>query len=93
MDKKSLRQAQLAQLLLAKETKKICEKHNLNYFLLAGSALGAVRHKDLFHGMMIWTLVCFERTMTSLWNMQRRSCQRPSLCRLGILMKIMHFHF
>ena len=45
MDKKSLRQAQLAQLLLAKETKKICEKHNLNYFLLAGSALGAVRHK------------------------------------------------
>lgn len=42
-----------------RELKRICTKYNLKYFLVAGSALGAVRHKelfvimDLFHGMTI----------------------------------------
>ena len=33
-----------AQLMIAKEIKRICEKFNINYFLDSGSMLGAVRH-------------------------------------------------
>lgn len=33
-----------AQLKIAKEIKRICEKYDINYFLDAGSMLGAVRH-------------------------------------------------
>ena len=40
-----LRQVQLAQLELAKEVKRICELHNIHYFLDSGTLLGAVRHK------------------------------------------------
>lgn len=32
-------------LMLADELKRICEKNNIKYFLLAGSMLGSVRHK------------------------------------------------
>ncbi len=33
------------QLLLANEVKRICQKHNIKYFMIAGTLLGAVRHK------------------------------------------------
>ena len=33
------------QLLLAAELKRICQKHNIKYFMIAGTLLGAVRHK------------------------------------------------
>lgn len=32
-------------ILLANELNKICEKHNIKYFMLAGTLLGAIRHK------------------------------------------------
>lgn len=32
---------------------KICKENNIKYFIHYGSMLGAVRHKDLFHGMTI----------------------------------------
>lgn len=45
MDGKTLREVQLTQLSIAKEIKRICEKHNIDYFLDGGTMLGAVRHK------------------------------------------------
>ena len=39
------KQLQKAQLKIAREIKRICEKNNINYFLDGGSMLGAIRHK------------------------------------------------
>jgi len=33
------------QLMMMKEVKRICQSHNIRYFLIAGTLLGAVRHK------------------------------------------------
>ncbi len=33
------------QLMLAVEVKRLCQKHNIKYFVIAGTLLGAVRHK------------------------------------------------
>ena len=59
MDAKLLRAVQLTQLDMAKELKKICERHQIPYFLDCGSLLGAVRHQgfipwddDMDFGMM-----------------------------------------
>lgn len=43
MDEK-MKKLRKAQLKIAVEIKRICEKHNIRYFLDAGSMLGAVRH-------------------------------------------------
>lgn len=40
-----LRKVQLLQLEIAKEFKRICDKHDIKYFLIAGTLLGAVRHQ------------------------------------------------
>lgn len=40
-----LRKIQLASLEALKELKRLCEKHNLKYYLVAGTLLGAVRHR------------------------------------------------
>ncbi|GAA0076901.1 phosphorylcholine transferase LicD [Clostridium sp. CTA-5] len=41
----SLRDAQMLMVSILKDVDEICEKHNLKYFLDAGTLLGAVRHK------------------------------------------------
>lgn len=45
-----LRHLQMLQLKLACEVRRICEKNNIQYFLEAGSCLGAVRH----NGFIPW---------------------------------------
>lgn len=45
MKETDLRELQLMELKIAKEVKRVCEELNIRYFLMAGSLLGAVRHK------------------------------------------------
>lgn len=45
MDQAMLRKVQLQQLEIAKEIARVCQKHNIKYFLDSGSLIGAVRHK------------------------------------------------
>lgn len=45
MDNKVLRKVQLIQLEILKEVVKVCEQHNIHYFLEGGTLLGAVRHQ------------------------------------------------
>lgn len=59
MDKATLRKVQLCQLDLALEVKRICDKYNIAYFIVDGTALGAVKYNgfipwddDLDIGMM-----------------------------------------
>lgn len=40
-----IKHLQACELIIAEEIKRICEKHSIKYFLLAGSMLGAIRHK------------------------------------------------
>lgn len=44
MEQTTLRTVQLLELEIAKEIKRICRKHDLRFFLLDGTLLGAVRH-------------------------------------------------
>jgi len=43
--KEDLRKIQLIQLDMLKEVKRICEKNNIKYCIIAGTLLGAVRHQ------------------------------------------------
>lgn len=45
LDSTILRKLQLVQLKIAKEIKRICEIHEIDYFLDSGTLLGAVRHQ------------------------------------------------
>ncbi len=45
VERTKLREAQLYELELLKKIKNICESEGIKYFLLGGTALGAVRHK------------------------------------------------
>lgn len=44
MSKEVIRQAQLAQLKIMKHVHNVCMSHKINYYIIGGTALGAVRH-------------------------------------------------
>ena len=55
----TLRKLQLVEMKALDEVKRICEMHDLKYFLIAGNLIGAIRHKgfipwddDIDIGMM-----------------------------------------
>ena len=45
MDSDTLRKVQLVQLDMLLQVDRICKKHNIKYYLIGGSALGAVRRR------------------------------------------------
>ena len=45
MDKRVIKKVQKLELSILDEIDRICEKHNISYFLIAGSLIGAIRHK------------------------------------------------
>ncbi len=45
MDDKIRKKVQLAQLNMLKQVKNICDKYGINYILLGGTLIGAIRHK------------------------------------------------
>lgn len=47
MEKEKLRQLQLVQLSIMEDIHRVCYNNNLKYYLVYGSALGAIRHKGL----------------------------------------------
>ena len=53
MEKDVTKFLQHLELDMVKEFVRICTKYDLTYFMAGGTFLGAIRHKDLFHGMMI----------------------------------------
>lgn len=50
------------------EIDRVCAKYGLHYFANFGTLIGAVRHKDLFLGMMMLMFVCQERIMSNFWS-------------------------
>ena len=45
MTNSKLRKVQLTELKILEKIDEICKKNNINYFLIGGTLLGAVRHK------------------------------------------------
>ena len=45
MDNFTLRKVQLIKLEIAKEIDRVCKENNINYYLIGGSLLGAIRHQ------------------------------------------------
>ena len=48
-----LKEIQYLALEIFKAVKVFCEEKDITYYLAYGTLLGAIRHKDLFLGMMI----------------------------------------
>lgn len=49
-------QLRILKILLAVD--KVCKEHGLRYYIMAGTMLGAVRHKGFIPWDMIWISVC-----------------------------------
>ena len=51
-----LHRQQMRMLHILVEVDKICQRHNIQYWLSSGTLIGAVRHGGLYPGTMTWTL-------------------------------------
>ena len=51
-----MKRAWAGQIEVLSVIREICERHNILWFADYGTLLGAVRHKALYLGMMIWIL-------------------------------------
>ena len=51
-----MKRAWAGQIEVLSVIREICERHNILWFADYGTLLGAVRHKGLYLGMMIWIL-------------------------------------
>ena len=97
--KLSLRELQLLQLNTMKHIHKVCVKHNIKYYMIGGTLLGAVRHKgfipwddDIDIAMMREDYERFKKIFTSEFNLSRFFLQhydsdtdfRPAMLRVCI---------
>lgn len=78
MDKETLRKVQMAELEVGIEFKRICDELHLDYFLDAGTLLGAVRHKgfipwddDMDFGMLRKDYITFLEKAPSVINSEK----------------------
>ena len=50
--------------------------------MLWGTLLGAIRHRALFLGMMIWIWACLEKTMKNFWKFAKTNYQAMTCLRI-----------
>lgn len=71
-----LRNIQLTQLEIMKEIDRLCNKHDITYFLCAGTALGAIRHK----GFIPWDddldIMCPRKDYKKLIEVMRKELSK-----------------
>lgn len=60
---RKMKEVWAVELDLLKEFKRVCNKYDLKYCADGGTLLGAIRHQDLFLGMMTWISLCLERIL------------------------------
>ena len=64
MNNVNIRELQMKLLKIMKAFHEICNKHNIRYYMLVGTMLGAIRHKDF----ILWDYVVCWYSKNWLWK-------------------------